>query len=362
MPEPARGPLDPRPAVQVIAEYDSPESRARAARRSGLPPEQIVKLDTNENLYGPSPRLAEALSRGCYQEYPDPLQEEVRAATAEYVGVGEEHLLFGNGADELIDLLMRAYLDPGDEMLSFPPTFGMYALGAQHFAARTVEVERDQRFDLPIEAALAAVSPRTRLIFVAAPNNPTGNQVALEAVEALLGTGRLVVLDEAYAEFAGRSLAGQVPDRENLVVLRTFSKWAGLAGLRAGYGVFPLRVIRHLWKLKPPFNLNVAAEIAIRVSLEDRDWLLENVQKIVDERERLISALEEIPSLRPYPSAANFVLCDVEGRAAAEVRASLAARGVLVRAYRDPRLASSIRITVGRPRDSEALLAALAQL
>jgi histidinol-phosphate aminotransferase len=172
----------------------------------------------------------------------------------------------------------------------------------------------------------------------------------------------LVVLDEAYSEFAGRSLAGWVPDCDNLVVLRTFSKWAALAGLRAGYGVLPRGVARHLWKLKPPFNINVAAEVAVLKSLGQRDWLLANVARLVDERERLILALDEVPYLRPYPSEGNFVLTEVVGRDAAALKRALADRGILVRHYRTARIASCIRITVGRPQDSEALLATFANL
>jgi histidinol-phosphate aminotransferase len=348
--------------VAALAEYDPPESRERAARRLGIPPEQVIKLDANENPYGPAPGVVEALKAGRYEEYCDPDQQRVRAALADYVGVGPEHLLLGNGSDELIDLLMRAYLDPGDEVLTFTPTFGMYGFNAQHYAGRLVEVERDARFDVPLQQALAAIGPRTRLIFLTAPNNPTGNQVPESIVQALLDTGRLVVLDEAYAEFAGRSLASWVPARDNLVVLRTFSKWAALAGLRAGYGVLPRGVARHLWKLKPPFNINVAAEVAVLKSLGQRDWLLANVARLVDERERLILALDEVPYLRPYPSEGNFVLTEVVGRDAAALKRALADRGILVRHYRTARIASCIRITVGRPQDSEALLATFANL
>jgi histidinol-phosphate aminotransferase len=354
-----RGPLDPRACIAGLEEYDPPMNPQRLARRLGIPVDEVVKLDANENPYGTSPRLAEALATLGAHWYPDPDQEAMRAALSDYVGVGPEHLLLGNGADELIDLLMRAYLDPGDELLTFTPTFGMYAFNAQQYAARFVAVERDAAFDVPLEAALAAIGPRTRLIFLTAPNNPTGNQVSEAVVEALLDTGRLLVLDEAYAEFAGRSLVQWVPRRDNLVILRTFSKWAGLAGLRVGYGVLPPGVARELWKIKPPFNVNVAAELAVQVALEDRALLLGNVGKLVAERERLYHGLAEVPYLRPYPSLGNYLLCDVLGRDALALRTALADRGILVRHYRTPRLASSLRISVGRPRDSERLLAAL---
>jgi histidinol-phosphate aminotransferase len=357
-----RGALEARANIRALKEYDPPESAARAAQRLGLPVDRIVKLDANENPYGPSPRVADALRTVRYEEYIDPKQVAMREQLATYVGVGPEHLLFGNGSDELIDLLMRAYLDPGDELLTFTPTFGMYSFNAEQYAARPVFVERDEHFDIPQDAALAAVTDRTRLIFVTAPNNPTGNQVPESVVEALLGTGRLVVLDEAYAEFAGRSLAGWVPARDNLLVLRTFSKWAALAGIRVGYGIFPLHVMRVLLLLKPPFNVNVAAEAAVIATLDDRDYLLRNVARLVEERERLQLALEEVPYLRPFPSVANFILCNVIGRDARELRDLLAQRGILVRHYRGPRLENCIRITVGRPDQTDAVVDALSSL
>jgi histidinol-phosphate aminotransferase len=360
--ESLRGPLDPRACVVDLQSYDPPENPARLARRLGVTVDKIVKLDANENPYGPTPLLADALAKVRYHEYIDPDQEDMRRALSEYVGIGPEHLIVGNGSDELIDLLMRTYLDPGDEILSFAPTFGMYAFNASQYAAIPHMVERDERFDVPMDSALAAIGPRTRLIFVTAPNNPTGNQVSEQDVRMLLDSGRLVVLDEAYAEFAGRSLVDWVPHFKNLIVLRTFSKWAALAGLRAGYGALPLHVAAHLWKLKPPFNVNVAAEAGILASLADKDYLLANVGRLVEARERLFLALSEVPYLRPYPSQGSYILSQVVGRDARAVRDALAERGILVRHYSSPRLAGFIRVTAGRGRDNEALLDGLASV
>lgn len=352
-----------RQNVREMAEYDPPEDAQRLARQLGVPAERIIKLDANENPYGCSPRVARALAEfSGYHLYPDPSQEEFRHLVAQYVDVEPDRVLLGNGSDELIDLLMRALLDPGDEVLDFTPTFGMYAFTAQHFAARVVEVPRDEAFEVDPQEAARRVGPRTKLAFVAAPNNPTGNPLSPQALEQLLGCGIVVVVDEAYAEFHGRTYVGQVRERENLVVLRTFSKWAGLAGLRVGYGVLPRGLARHLWKLKPPFNVNLAALVAARASLEDLAWLRANVERLVAERERLAAALARVPYLRPYPSQGNFILCRVVGRDAPALRQALAARGILVRHYRHPRLRDCLRVSVGRPEDTDALVAALREL
>lgn len=349
--------------VVEMHEYAGPEDAEQLAERLGLPLEQIVKLDANENPYGPTPRLGPALADyGFYQYYYDPDQRDLRRWIGQYVGLGPEYVLAGNGADELIDLLMRAFLDPGDEFMDFPPSFGMYRYTAQHYDARVLNLERDERFEIDPARALAALTPRTKLIMLTSPNNPTGNRLPRETLEALLESGRLVVVDEAYAEFSSGSFIPLVPRHENLVVLRTFSKWAALAGLRLGYGLLPLGVARQLWKLKMPFNVNVAAVIAARESLADRDFLLENVRQIVAERERLLVELAGIGYLWPHPSEANFILCDVVGRDAQELKLALRERGILLRHYQTPRLRNCLRVSVGRPAQSEALLAALREI
>ncbi|MBI4491458.1 MAG: histidinol-phosphate transaminase [Chloroflexi bacterium] len=349
-----------RQTVREMEAYAPPEDPQRLARVLGVPVEQIVKLDANENPYGCSPRVAEALGQcGGYHLYPDPDQEEARHLVAAYAGVEPAQVMLGNGSDELIDLLMRALLDPGDELLDFSPSFAMYAFNAQHYAARVVEVPRDEAFDIDPELAFRVASLRTRLALVAAPNNPTGNPVRPEVLERLLEGGWIVAVDEAYAEFCGTSFAPLVRERENLVALRTFSKWAGLAGLRVGYAILPQGLAAHLWKLKPPFNVNVAALAAAKATLGDLDYLRANIARIVAERDRLIAALAGVPYLRPYPSEGNFVLCRVVGRDAFQLRQALVQRGILIRHYRHPRLRDCIRISVGRPQDTEALLAAL---
>jgi histidinol-phosphate aminotransferase len=222
-----------------------------------------------------------------------------------------------------------------------------------------VVAPRTDDFEIDLEAAERSLTERTRIIILASPNNPSGNLAGREQVERLLDSGRLVIVDEAYAEFSGTSFIPMVADHPNLVVLRTFSKWAGLAGLRVGYGVFPPGVIKHLWKIKQPYNLNLAAQVAVKESLADREWLLANVRKIVAERERLASKLAGLGFLRVYPSQANFILCDLLAGDAEDVMAFLASRGIIIRYFRKPRLMNSIRISIGLPEHTDAVIAAL---
>jgi histidinol-phosphate aminotransferase len=340
--------------------------------RLGRPIEEIVKLDANENPYGPSPLARRAVAEMAFAHiYPDPESRALRTGLSAFTGLPEEYLLAGAGADELIDLLLRVLLEPDDCVINCPPTFGMYPFDTLLNAGQVIDVPRKPDFSLDLPAIQAAVEARRpKAIFITTPNNPDGNFPPPEAIDALLALPVLVVIDEAYIEFTsqggrlGENLTWlpQVSQRENLVVLRTFSKWAGLAGLRVGYGAFPRWLLPALWKAKQPYNVNVAASAAALASLQDLDYLAGNVERIRQERAQLFTRLGEVPFLQPYPSQANFILCKVSGWPAQELKNALAQQGVLVRYYNNALLRDFIRVSVGRPQDSAALLAALDSL
>jgi histidinol-phosphate aminotransferase len=333
------------------------------SRQLGIPAGEIIKLDANENPYGPIEAVRETLAAlPDTHIYPDPESRSLRRALAAYHDLPVDSIIAGAGADELIDLLMRAILEPGDVLLDCPPTFGMYAFDGDINRAQVVSIPRKPDFSLDIAALESAVQrEKSKMIFLASPNNPDGGLAGREDIERLLATPLLVVLDEAYIEFAppGTSWLRQVQNHQNLVVLRTFSKWAGLAGLRAGYGAFPGWLADALWKIKQPYNLSVAAAGAALAALENATQLQDIGARIIIERQRLFSLLEEVPWLSPYPSQANFILCRVSGRSAAGVKIKLAQAGILLRYFNKPGLEDHIRISVGKPEHSDALLAVL---
>ena len=361
------------------------------SRQLGRPPEQIVKLDANENPYGPHEAVREALARYPFLHiYPDPEQRELRAALAEYTGVPAANILPGNGADELIDLLCRLTVGPGDALIDCPPTFGMYSFDAGLVGAQVLRVPRLPSFRVDVDSIEDVVygakdegrrtkdegafrkhasrnpqsASRKPLIFLTSPNNPDGSLLAAEDLRRLLELPLLVIVDEAYIEFAGlaHSVAHWVTERENLIVLRTFSKWAGLAGLRLGYGIFPGWLMPALWKAKQPYNVNVAATVAGLVSLARRVEIQRTVDALIVERERLYRELAKLPYLQPYPSQANFVLCRVIEQDAQKLKAALAAQGILVRHYAKPGLENCLRVSAGRPEDTDALLGVLSTI
>ena len=366
-------------------------------------PEEIVKLDANENPYGPSPKAREALAHASFLNiYPDPDNTFLREALAKFTGLPKGCLFPGAGADELIDLVLRATIAPGDAVINCPPSFGMYPFSADVNAAQLIEVPRRTDFSLDVPAIEAAVrsSPRAKVLFVCSPNNPDGCVISDEDLRRLLALPVLVVLDEAYVEFAAAmpakpanefaadnekrdesrsaSLLQQAsPDQPadlaagaaghihwtlhypNLAVFRTFSKLAGLAGLRVGYGAFPDWLLPQLWKIKQPYNVNVAATLAAMASLADIETLHTNLGKLIAERERMSDALSRLDFLQPYPSQANFVLCRVRDRDARQLKLALEQQGILVRYFDKPGLRDCIRISVGKPEQTEALIGAL---
>lgn len=358
-----------RPEIADLEEYTPIQPFEVLSQRLGIPVDQLVKLDANENPYGPVPAVMEALAEyNFYHIYPDAEQTELRAGLSEFVGVPAAHILTTHGADEMLDYLCRVFLRPGDAIVNCPPTFGMYTFDAGLVGADVVEVWRRDDYSIDVDAIEALfdmpdAAGRIKLIFLTSPNNPTGNLLSDEEFQRLLALPTMIVLDEAYVEFADvPSRAAWVLEHDNLVVLRTFSKAAGIAGLRLGYGICPTWLINELWKFKQPYNVNVAASVAGLASLRHVDQIYAVVEKLKTERERLYAALQEIPYLRPYPSHSNFILCDVIGRDGKSVKVALERKGILVRHYKKARLENCIRISVGRPEQTDRLLVALREL
>jgi histidinol-phosphate aminotransferase len=351
-----------RPHLRELPGYEPVEPIDVMAKRLGLAPEQISKLDGNENPYGPSPLVAKRLGEyGHYHIYPDPAQRAVREAIAEYVGVEAEQIVLGSGSDEVLNISAMLFVDPGDAIVNCPPTFGMYDFFGRLYDALLREVPRNEDFTLDLPAVEKALDG-AKVLYLASPNNPTGTVLPREQLLRLLAHNVVVVVDEAYAEFAGESAVDLVDRHENLVVVRTFSKWAGLAGLRAGYAVIPKALVDTVWKAKVPYNLSVASEQAILASLEDRAALTANVRLLVEERERMAARLAKVPWLRTFPSAGNFILCEVRGVPARDVRDTLRKRGILIRYFDSPGLRNCVRITVGRPLDTDRVIEALEEI
>jgi histidinol-phosphate aminotransferase len=339
------------------------------AEEIGLPVDKLIKLDANENLYGPIPEIMEAISHANLHIYPDPSQNYLRNALSKYMGLPANCIVAGTGSDDIIDVLMRL-VDP-HTIITSTPTFGMYSFLGKIVQANIVDVPRLANFELDVAAISSTIQklgcpPNRVMMFVASPNNPTGNPLSIPQVEELCRLGAFIIVDEAYAEFcedSWRSAKELVPQIPNLVVLRTFSKWAGLAGLRVGYGAAHPKIAEWMMAIKQPYNVSAAADVAARAALEYIDKVNVTVNAMKSEKSVLLQKLSRFEWLAPSPSSSNFVLFRVTGHfSAAQVAALLRKAGVLIRYFSTPVLKDYIRISVGRPSDTDALVRELEAL
>jgi histidinol-phosphate aminotransferase len=345
-----------RREVEELPEYVPGRSKEEVARRYGLDCEDVVKMASNENPFGPSPRAVNAVREWAEEvsTYPDSGADILRRELAKHLRLAPDKIIVGNGSDEIIELALKAFLNPGEEVLIPFPTFSMYESFTRLYSGRVVRHPLSEEFDYDIDGMLARIGPRTKIVFLCSPNNPTGSVVTRKGLTRILGEDVLVLLDEAYAEFAEESMLPLVNEHENLLVLRTFSKAYGLAGLRVGYGVGDARVINYLFRVKPPFNVNIIAQHAAVEALGDTEHLEQTVARTIAGRKYLTRELSSLPGVRVYPSQGNFLLIELPGEVSArELVGEMMREGVIVRSCEGFGMVDRyIRVSVGREEEN----------
>lgn len=314
-----------------------------------------VFLDANENSFG-SPLTH------WYNRYPDPLQKKLKERIAEIKGVRPANMLLGNGSDECIDLLFRAFCEPGiDNVLICPPTYGMYEVSASINNVAVKKQNLTQAFQLDLPGIEAAIDDNTKMIFLCSPNNPTGNSLIREDIEIILNNYfGIVVIDEAYINFSRhRSFIALLEEYPNLVVLQTFSKAWGLAALRLGICFANTGLINILNRIKPPYNISQPSQNLAIEALKNVDQVNEMIMEIVSERKLLIEKLSATALIKKiYPSDANFILVQVESPT--DLYQFLIEKGIVVRdRSRVERCEGCLRITVGTANENQKLLEAM---
>ncbi len=352
-----------RPELAALGGYSAHKAPETLSGVVEVPVESIIKIDANENPYGCSPLVQQALAEnGDWNKYPDAGQTMLRQQLQEYVGVDAGSIVAANGSGEVLDEILRLFLESGDEVINCVPTFDLYRFRTLINRGNLVNVPRDGNFDVDIKAVKAAITQKTKLIILANPNNPTGNLTTREDILELLETGVPLLVDEAYYEFSGETVAPLVGEYANLMVLRTFSKWAGLAGLRIGYGIVSPEIAGYLMKIKLPYNVSMAASIAVQAALKDSDYLMDRVKAIIAERERLFGELVKFDWLKPFPSRANFIFCLLSKGKAVDVQQRLQNKGILVRYFDQPPLQNGFRVSVGKPEHTDRFIQVLREL
>ena len=316
--------------------------------------EASVYLDANENSYG-SP-LNESFNR-----YPDPLQFKVKKRLSEIKGVPPRNIFLGNGSDEAIDILFRAFCNPGsDNVITVPPTYGMYEVSANINDVEARKIKLTTNFQLNMEGIAEAIDEHTKIIFICSPNNPTGNSINRDDMETLLANfNGLVVIDEAYINYSRqKTFIQELTEYSNLVVLQTLSKAWGLAGLRVGMAFASEEIIEIFNKVKPPYNINEASQLLALQALQNVEQVNNWIKETVAEREKLKLELNTLESvLTIYPSDANFIL--VKTIKPKEIYQFMVNRGIIIRDRSKVELCEGcLRITIGTPNENELLIEA----
>jgi histidinol-phosphate aminotransferase len=353
------------PQLKDLIAYETGKPIEDVARERGLQPEDIIKLASNENPLGPSPKAIEAMQQAVQQVhiYPDGASYRLRQALAKKHGVEMENLILGCGSNEIIEFIGHAFLKPGDQIITAEHAFLVYKLMAKVFGAETLEVP-NPGYVHDLDAMAAAITPRTKEIFVANPNNPTGTLVSQEQIDRFMAQVPehvTVVFDEAYYEFLDNppDTLKYVKAGRNVIILRTFSKIQGLAGTRVGYGIGPKEVIDVLQRTRQPFNINSIAQAGALAGLLDEAHQ-QRTKQITDEGRSYLEAEFAGMGLEYVPSYANFVLVKVgDGNA---VFKAMMDRGIIIRAMASYKLPEWVRISVGTQEQNQRCIQALKEV
>lgn len=353
------------PQLKDLVSYKPGKPIEELARERGLKPTDIIKMASNENPLGPSPKAVEAMTQALQQAhiYPDGGGYRLREAIANKFGISMDQVMLGNGSNEIIEFIGHAFLKPGDNVITAEHAFVVYKLMATLFGAQTIEVP-DPNFVHDLDAMLAAITPHTKEVFIANPNNPTGTMVSMEALERFMDRVPehvVTVIDEAYYEFVTNppDTMKFVREGRQVILLRTFSKIQGLAGLRIGYGIGPAELIDVLQKTRQPFNANAIAQAGAIAGLLD-DEHQAKTKRITDEGRTYLEGEFKKMRREYVPSFANFVLVHVgDGN---KVFQKMLDKGVIVRAMAEYKLPEWVRISIGTKEQNERCVATLKEV
>lgn len=344
-----------RPDLRKFKSYTPSLTLKQISSEIGLPVEKIIKLDTGENPYVERLQSKNLLKNMDFYPYPDPYCTSLRNKLSPYTGYSPSWLICGNGSDELIDLLIRTFVLPKEEIIVAPPTFPMYEFFGRLSKAEVRYVWRKKDLTINIPKIIKSISSKTKIVFIDSPGNPAGTLVTYNQLKNLLAKKIIVVVDEAYYEYCQRTVLPLVRTYPNLVVLRTFSKWAGLAGLRIGYLVANPKIVKIISSIKPPYNVNSAAQIMACSVLDHKVNFLTAIRKVVVLRSLLIKKLSQISSIKVFPSFGPYVVFKTKSKTK-ELMQYLGKNGVLLKLINQPLVNNCLRVNLGRKREIKKLV------
>ncbi|MFX1521033.1 MAG: histidinol-phosphate transaminase [Promethearchaeota archaeon] len=360
-----------RRALDTLEPYEIEISNLDVVKQfaHGLKPTDVLRFDLNTNPYMPTPilePLSQKITKLDVNEYPDATYISVRKGLTKYLTrfgakVDAENIMITNGADEALDHIVKCFIDEHATSILPQPTYAMFKVLTEIMGGKTLAVPRKEDFSIDVDLVKRNISPETKLLFVCSPNNPTGNATPKRDIEELLNEEIVVMVDEAYGEFAKESGEESalvlLRDYDNLIVVKTFSKAFGMAGVRVGYIITNAEIMSHLNKIRFPNSVGtIPVEIA-DIALENVDWMSSVIKLLVSERKRVAKELSVFPEFRIFPSSTNFLLIEVSSDWSAEsIMLELMKHGLVIRSYQNPYMKNHLRITIRSPEQNNKLL------
>lgn len=362
-----------REIVKQFKPYVPGKSKEEIARTYGINPDEIIKLGSNENPWGCSPKIKEEILKEVpkLHQYPEPVNPELMKELSNFLNVPEENIIVGgDGADEVIDNMMRILIDEGDEVIIPIPTFTQYAISAKIHGAniKWAKYDKEKDFQLDVDSVMDNINEKTKIIFLCTPNNPTGNIIDSKDIKKIVeSTDALVVIDHAYIEYSKKEhdLTDWALKYDNVLVLRTFSKVFGLAGQRIGYGVTSKKIVDYMMRIKPIFSLTRVSQRCAITALRDTEFFEKCVKDGIKSRGMLYDGLKKFKDLKVYPSEANYLLVEVKnGMSSTEFSKELLKRGVIVRdcSSFDGLEPYYVRVSIGTFEENERFLKILEEI
>ena len=329
-------------ARKIVDEMDSyvpGRSQGEIAEEFNLNKDEIIKLGSNENPWGPSPKAMQAIKEEIksINRYPESQLGELVAEIADYAGVRDNQVIIGgDGADEIIDVLAKTFIDEGDEFIVPLPSYMYYEYLLQQYGAHPVYARWNlEQNELDVESVFEAITDRTKMIFLCSPNNPTGTLIEKEVLADIASKNPeiLIVIDEAYFEYSEVTNKDLIDEYDNIFIIRTMSKVLGLAGMRIGYGLACAQIIEYMHRIKPVFSLTRLSFVAALNTFRDKDYIRDSIERGIESRQYLYDELSKIESLNVFPSKSNFILIGIKdtGFTASELALELMKRGIIVR-------------------------------
>lgn len=339
-----------RPEVRQFKPYTPSQTLEQISKEIGIPVKNLIKLDTGENPYIESYQNKDLIKKIRLYSYPDPLSSDLRIKLSGYTGFSTDSIICGNGSDELIDLIIRAFVAPGEEIIINPPTFPMYEFSAQLSGAKVKAILRNTDFSIDPGKVIKTIGKKTKLIFIESPGNPTGTIIPEETFEEIIRSGVMVIADEAYFEYCGKTVLPLLKKYPNLIVVRTLSKWAGIAGLRVGYAVARPEIIQVLLAIKQPYNVSSVGQAFACYMLDNRKKVLDELKKITAFRDGMYRMLSRFRELIVFPSEGSYVVVKPKSESQ-KLYLFLRKNGILVKKINQPLLENTFRINVAKQKE-----------